>query len=112
MAKLRKHDNKYFLREKEYRNIVSELNQIYDNIFYIKNKSIEGILESRLDLIRSHLKYKFYPEYSGKYNHGPKWYRRQRNKIQRAKNKTSLFRVLSGYDEIFNDNYKDSSWYW
>jgi hypothetical protein len=96
-----KHNNKHWLREKEYRSLKNS----YYSDFYCTGSSTEAEIEERLYS-------KFWNEMCGFYHTAPKHYRKTLNKIQRAKSKKTLIRELNGYDVSYEDNYKDCSWYW
>lgn len=98
---MNKHNNKHWLREKEYRS----LKNLYYSDFYCTKTSTEAEMEARLYS-------KFWNEMCGFYHTAPKHYRKTLNRIQRAKSKQTLIRELNGYDVSYEDNYKDCSWYW
>lgn len=98
---MRKHQNKHWLREKEYR----LLKNLYYSDFYCSRTSTEAEMEEILNS-------KFWNEFCGFYKTAPKHYRKRLNRIQRAKSKQKLFRELKGYEVSYEDNYKDCSWYW
>ena len=108
-----KHTNKHWLREKEYTSLIKERDLIWDSLpryrrLYSNNRS-----NSRLVYINQRLEHKFFNEYCGKYHTAPWWYRNMLNRSQRAKSKKSLHRIMKGdEDVIFEDRYKDASWYW
>ena len=106
-----KHTNKHWLREKEYISLKKEYNRLYDSIpRYPKWRSPQN---SRLDEINEKLNQKFYNEYNGYFKSAPWWYRNMLNRIQRAKSKQVLHRIMKGDENyIFEDNYKDAPWYW
>jgi hypothetical protein len=102
-----KHGNKHWEREKEYISLLKEYEYLHTTIsvyHWCRNREV--------DRVRKKLRYKYYNEYYGMYNTAPKWYRKMKNKIQRAKSKQTLYRELQGYDVCYEDNYKDCAWYW
>jgi hypothetical protein len=98
---MRKHGNKYWLREKEYR----MLKGIYYSLYYPHSSAAESEIGRRLN-------FKFYDEFCGFFNTAPKRYRKLLNRRQRARSKQVLHRMLDGKEAIFEDNYKDCAWYW
>jgi hypothetical protein len=97
-----KHNNKHWLREKEY----YSLKKSYYSDFYCSGTSIEYEIEKRLYS-------KFWNQMFGLYHTAPKHYRKSLNRVQRAKSKQVLHKIIKGYDSyIFEDNYKDAPWYW
>lgn len=102
-----KHGNKHWEREKEYYSLLKEYEYLHTTIsVYYWNGN------SKVDTVRKKLKNKYYNRYYGKYNTAPKWYRKMKNRIQRAKSKQTLYKELQGYDVCYEDNYKDCAWYW
>lgn len=96
-----KHGNKYWLREKEYRMLKSA----YYDLYYLSSSPAESEIGRRLH-------FRFYDEFCGFFNTAPKRYRKMLNRRQRARSRQSLRRLVEGKDAIFEDNYKDCSWYW
>lgn len=101
-----KHTNKYWLREKEFISLEME----YDFLYSISRNRMT-FQESRFSEISRKLNHKFHIEYNGR--SAPKWYRNMLNRKQRSKSKSTLSKLpMIDYDYIFEDNFKDSSWYW
>jgi hypothetical protein len=98
---MNKHHNKHWLREKEYRS----LKNLYYSDFYCTRTSTEAEMEERLYS-------KFWSEFCRFFYGTPKNYRKALNRIQRAKSKQTLIKELKGYDESYEDNYKDGDNYW
>lgn len=104
-----KHGNKHWEREKEYYSLL----KYQDYLYYTAPRDRWKIAPNReIDSVERKLKHKYYNEYYGKYNTAPKWYRKMKNRIQRAKSKQTLYKELQGYDFCYEDNYKDCAWYW
>lgn len=102
-----KHGNKHWEREKEYYSLLKEYEYLHTTISVYH---WDG--NSKVDAVRKKFKNKYYNEYYGMYNTAPKWYRKMKNRIQRAKSKQTLYKELQGYDVCYEDNYKDCAWYW
>lgn len=107
---MKRHNNKYWKREKEYISLLMELDRLYDTSFDYKRWKRTS--NSEIDQIRRKLRFKFYHLYYGWYNTAPKHYRKQLNRSRRKESKNTLRRELQGYEVSYNDNYKDASWYW
>lgn len=105
-----KHANKHWLREKEFISLKIEHDYLYDTT--PRTHYWRRIQTTRLEEINRKFLYKFYNEYRGKWNTAPKHYRKSLNKIQRAKSKQVLRKVLSGKEPCFEDNYRGCNWYW
>lgn len=104
-----KHSNKHWIREKEFISLKMEEELLWDTL----PRSRWRILpDSRFKEVNRKLLYKFYNEMYGKFHTAPKWYRKMKNKIQRAKSKQTLYRLLNDRDVSFEDNYRDAPWYW
>jgi len=105
-----KHTNKHWLREKEYLSFKTEDSALYDSLPRCRYRILPN---TRVEEINRKFRYKFHNEEYGKYNTAPKWYRKMLNRIQRAKSKQTLYKVINIDDDfVFEDNYKDASWYW
>jgi cation transport regulator ChaB len=107
-----KHNNKHWLREKEYISLKKELEYLHDiTPRYPRWRQPQN---SRLSEVKEKLSQKFYNEYNGYFNSAPWWYRNMLNRAQRAKSKQVLHKIIKGDDEnyIFEDIYKDAHWYW
>mgnify|MGYP006890185154 CR=1 FL=1 len=103
-----KHLNKHWLREKEYISLKKEIDLIYYETF--RSSRVKSTRASEID---RKLCFKFYNETHGMYHTAPKWYRKMKNRIQRAKSKQTLYKIINtGEDYAFEDNYKDCPWYW
>ena len=105
-----KHLNKHWLREKEYISLKKELDELYYTIPMVRWRRLPNV---RVSEINRRIDFKFYNEEHGMYHTAPKWYRKMKNRIQRAKSKQTLYRTINtGDDYSFEDNYKDCPWYW
>ena len=105
-----KHLNKHWLREKEYISLKKELDELYYTIPMVRWRRLP---HARVCEINRKLDYKFYNEEHGWYHTAPKWYRKMKNRIQRAKSKNTLYKIINISDDYtFEDNYKDAPWYW
>lgn len=106
-----KHANKHWLREKEFISLKMEYEYLYDTV--PRTRRWGGpIGTTRMEEINRKFLYKFYNEYHGKWNTAPRHYRKSLNKIQRAKAKQILHKILDGKEYCFEDNYRGCSWYW
>jgi len=102
-----KHTNKHWLREKEYISLKLEDAAIFSR------SSRNYLTSTREEEINRKFLYKFYNEYYGWYSTAPKHYRKKLNRIQRAKSKVILYKLINISDNfVFEDNYKDGPWYW
>ncbi len=104
-----KHTNKYWRREKEFISLQMEYDYLYYSLTRI-NWRIPS--NSRVDEINRKFQYKFYNEYSGRWNTSPKHYRKMLNRKQRKKSKQILYQLMNGKDICFEDNYRGCNWYW
>lgn len=105
-----KHLNKHWLREKEYISLKIEDDALYDSL---PRRRYRILPNTRVEEINRKLRYKFYNEEHGRYHTAPKWYRKMKNRIQRAKSKQTLYKIINtDNDYCFEDNYKDCPWYW
>ena len=101
---MKKHKNKYWLKEKEYLYLKREYRSFDRGWPYMES--------TRMSEIERKLLYKFYYE---EYNWGaPKWFRKELNQTQRARQKRILYQIINVKDDLtFEDNYKNASWlYW
>lgn len=106
-----KHNNKYWIREKLYFILCRQYDisrRTRANTFLSNREIDSGSNIKLLDRLRT----KFYNEYRGFYKSSPKDCRNVLNRRQRYKSKNSLFKEIRGFDVIYEDNYKDASWYW
>jgi len=104
-----KHTNKHWLREKEFISLKRELDELWDTIPVVRWRRIP---HTRVHEINARLRHKFYNEYHGWCHTAPKHYRKTLNRIQRAKSKQVLYKVLNGKEVSFEDCYKGCNWYW
>jgi len=105
-----KHNNKYWLREKQYRSLLKERESIWDETTWRYGLRSQ---HKRLQEIYEILKQRFYDEEYGWYQTAPKHYRKTLNRIQRAKQKQVMHKIISGEENfVFEDSYKDAPWYW
>jgi hypothetical protein len=105
-----KHTNKHWLREKEFISLKTEHSDLWVSLPRVRWRLMPN---TRMEEIDRKLLYKFYNEYHGHWNTAPKHYRKSLNRIQRAKAKQVLHRLLKGDDDfIFEDNYRGCNWYW
>jgi hypothetical protein len=103
-----KHGNKHWEREKEYYSLLKCQRYLY----YTDPRNRWKTTNKELDRVDRKLTYKYYDKYHGIYDTAPRWYRKMKNRIQRAKSKQILYKELKGYDVCYEDNYKDCAWYW
>ena len=101
---MRKHNNKYWLKEKEYLSLESEYRSLDTRWPYMKT--------TRMSEVERKFLYKFF-DLRFVYN-APKWYRKLLNQEQRSKQKRILYQIINVNGDLnFEDNYKDASWrYW
>ena len=105
-----KHLNKHWLREKEYISLKKELDDIWETLPMVRWRRLP---DTRISEINRIINFNFYNEEHGRYHTAPKWYRKMKNRIQRAKSKQTLYKIMNiDGDFSFEDNYKDCPWYW
>ena len=100
---MKKHNNKYWLKEKEYLFIKREYRS-FDRRWPYMESTRESEVERKL-------LYKFYYD---EYRCGvPKWYIKLLNQAQRSKQKRILYKIINVNEDLnFEDNYKDAAWWW
>jgi hypothetical protein len=106
-----KHTNKHWLREKEFISLEMEYDYLCNSLPRARRWG-RSLPNTRLEEIDRKLLYKFYNEHHGHWNTAPKHYRKMLNKIQRAKAKQILHKILDGKEPCFEDNYRGCNWYW
>lgn len=110
-----KHTNKHWLREKEFISLETEYSNLWDTLQRSAFPRRWGRImpNTRVEEINRKFRYKFYDEYYGHWHTAPKHYRKTLNRIQRARAKQTLYKMLNGDENVnFEDNYKDCNWYW
>ncbi len=82
--------------------------------FITKMKIFDEILKQEEAELDAEIERKYYKKVHHWYNSAPKGFRKALNKIQRAKAKQVLYKIIStDEDYVFEDNYKNASWlYW
>lgn len=106
---MRRYTNKHWIKEKEFISLIREKDFLYKLLPRYKWRIVD---DTRISYIERELHDRFYYKYLGKYKGAPKWYRRMLNRKQRYKSNKTLYNQLKGIDTYYDNNYKDSSWYW
>ena len=112
---MRKFENKYIKRAKEYLSLLKELEYLrefhFEEIFRYRSSNS---LKSQYNKIKKRLKTEFYNEYCGWYHTATHFYRNMKNRKLRYKSKKIIknWMVDTEKEIIFEDNYSDCSWFW
>lgn len=106
---MKRYTNKHWIKEKEFISLIREMDFLYKLLPRYKWRVVD---DSRISHIERELYDKFYYRYLGKYKSAPKWYRKMLNRKQRHKSNNTLYKQLNNLNVSYEDNYKDSGWYW
>lgn len=109
-----RHTNKYWVREKEFISLKNEQSHLWITLPKAAINRIFGrpMPSTRLKEVERKLRNKFYDEYHGRWHTSPRCHRKMLNKIQRAKSKQTIHKILRGDSVVFSDGYRGCNWYW